>query len=227
LARAAGIDSDRAYSFGLLHDIGRLGLLVAYPDAYEEVLKAADRDPISLLDLEKKRFGVDHCEAGRQLVEQWKLPSEFCVIAGRHHDAPSGGGFDPLMIAHLGCQFADTLEYAVLTPLKTRPFEELRSMLPARARDQFPADPLMLQSIVEAAIAGNAPAEQVPEMETKPAAVAHAVRKEPVETRPGESIPPFLSSQHAGEPGWDIRTVLVYAVVFVLSFIGAAYFLGR
>src|SRR5690349_8186961 len=33
LARAAGINPDRAYSLGLLHDIGRLGLLVAFPDA--------------------------------------------------------------------------------------------------------------------------------------------------------------------------------------------------
>lgn len=74
LARGTGMDPDRAYSLGLLHDIGRLGLLVAYPDAYDGVLKAADRDSVSLLDLEKKRFGMDHCETGRRLVEQWKLP---------------------------------------------------------------------------------------------------------------------------------------------------------
>src|SRR5579872_3611049 len=94
LARAAGTDPDRAYTFGLLHDIGRLGLLVAYPDDYESLFRAADRDAVSLLDLEKKRFGMDHCEAGRQLVDQWKLPHDFCVIAGRHHDPPSGPSLD-------------------------------------------------------------------------------------------------------------------------------------
>ena len=53
LARAASMPGDRAYSFGLLHDIGRLGLLVGYPDAYNQALKAADRDAVSLLDQEK------------------------------------------------------------------------------------------------------------------------------------------------------------------------------
>jgi len=152
LAQAAGLPRDRAYSFGLLHDIGRLGLLVAYPHDYDRLLDTADRDAVSLLDLEKKRFGMDHCEAGRRLVEDWGLPPEFRVIAGRHHDPPSGAPFDPLTLAHLACQMADTLGYFVAAPLKAAGFEELLARLPAATREQFPDDPGVLQQTVERAL---------------------------------------------------------------------------
>lgn len=55
LATAAGaIQPEQAYSLGLLHDIGRLGLLVAWPDDYDLMLRKADRNVISLLELEKQ-----------------------------------------------------------------------------------------------------------------------------------------------------------------------------
>jgi HD-like signal output (HDOD) protein len=66
-------------TLGLLHDIGRLGLLVAYPDASSRILRPADRDAVFRLDKEKYLFGPDHCEAGRLLLAQWKLPQDFCL----------------------------------------------------------------------------------------------------------------------------------------------------
>jgi putative nucleotidyltransferase with HDIG domain len=101
LARGAGLPPDRTYTLGLLHDIGRLGLLVGFPDEYNQLLAQADRDSISLLDLEKRRFGMDHCDIGRILTEQWGLPEEFRVVTGRHHDPPQGGPFDMLRIVSL------------------------------------------------------------------------------------------------------------------------------
>ena len=67
LAQAASVPRDQAYTAGLLHDIGRLGLLVVYPTEYAELLRSADEngqkdDSTYLLDLERQRFGVDHCE---------------------------------------------------------------------------------------------------------------------------------------------------------------------
>ena len=137
MGRAAGLPQDRAYSFGLLHDIGRLGLLVAYPNEYDKLLRVADRDAVSLLDLEKRRFGMDHCEIGRRLVEEWKLPPDFCVIAGRHHDSPSGAPLDALSMVHFACQLADTLGYAVVAPLKEVTYEEIREQLPPAVRNDF------------------------------------------------------------------------------------------
>jgi putative nucleotidyltransferase with HDIG domain len=105
LARACRMSPESAYSFGLLHDIGRLGLLVAYPAEYSRILQAADRDKVSLLDQEKLLFGLDHCEAGRHLLENCKLPEEFCQIVGRHHDPPDGSPIDSLLIGYLAARW--------------------------------------------------------------------------------------------------------------------------
>lgn len=151
LAQASGHDPDRAYSLGLLHDIGRLGLLVGFPDDYQKLLTEAGRDAISLLDLEQRRFGMDHCEAGRVLMAEWGLPQAMQVATGRHHDPPQGGPFDMLHVVYLACRMADMLGYFVVAPLKPVAFEELIEMLPENSRERFPGEDALRQ-VVEALI---------------------------------------------------------------------------
>jgi HD-like signal output (HDOD) protein len=67
LARSCSVFEDRAYTAGLMHDLGRLGLLLAYPAEYAEMLRDADRNALDVLDCERESLGVDHCEAGRAL----------------------------------------------------------------------------------------------------------------------------------------------------------------
>ena len=71
LARSCGKFEERAYTAGLLHDVGRLGLLLAHPAEYAELLRNATRNALELLDCEKQMLGMDHCEAGRLLAAQW------------------------------------------------------------------------------------------------------------------------------------------------------------
>jgi HD-like signal output (HDOD) protein len=173
LARASRLPPDSAYSFGLLHDIGRLGLLVAYPTEYKGVLKVADRDKVSLLDQEKLLFGMDHCEAGRLLLENCKLPEEFCQIVGRHHDPPDGRPIDPLLIAYLACQMSDTLGYSVVAPLKATPLRELLNLLPAAARAHFPTDPETLKRIIAKGMGNDDPLGGPPLVQTEMDPPAH------------------------------------------------------
>jgi HD-like signal output (HDOD) protein len=180
LAQAANMPPDRAYSLGLLHDIGRLGLLVAYSQEYDRILTIADRDAVSLLDQEQKLFGIDHCEAGRILFEQWKLPDEFRLIVGRHHDPPDGGTVDSLLVAHWACQMADTLGYAVATPLNPRSFDDLLLMLPPPVRDRLHASQAGLVEVVERALGDDRPnenAEPYVEREATPAPAPRTKRR--------------------------------------------------
>jgi hypothetical protein len=224
LAQAAALPRDRAYSYGLLHDIGRLGLLVAYPEEYAAVLRAADRDAISLLDAEKRRFGVDHCEAGRALVEQWKLPPEFQVIAGRHHDPPSGAPFDSLTVAHLACRLADTLGYAVVPPLTEVPYEEIRSQLPAAARQHFPEEPGILQEMLANTITQDVlTSEQAPD---RPSTILRTSSSEPLPGRvPPASSPaaavPLFASPEIPPLAWDPSVLLLVAMVLLALIAGA------
>ncbi len=157
LAHACLVHLDLAYTAGLLHDIGRLGLLVARPEEYSDFLraaavKAATPDPFDLLDYEKKTFGLDHCEAGNVLSGEWKLPQEFAVVTGRHHDRPQGSETDLLRLVHLGCQLADTLGFHVVNTGRFTDFGDIRAALPEAARHRLLSDPDALRELVEGRI---------------------------------------------------------------------------
>jgi putative nucleotidyltransferase with HDIG domain len=214
LARACHVPPESAYSFGLLHDIGRLGLLVAYPAEYSRILKVADRDRLSLLDQEKLLFGMDHCEAGTQLLQNCKLPEEFCQIVGRHHDPPgfafgkeAGGPVDPLLIGYLACQMADTLGYSVVTPLKPASLEELLALLPAWARAHFPCDQETLERIVAKGLG-----EDNPLGDTPPTGIETPQTEMEAAAAFSSTVPDFgPSPQQALGPGLVAATIFTFA----------------
>ena len=223
LAQAAALPPDRAYTYGLLHDIGRLGLLVAYPAEYAAVLCAADRDAISLLDAEKRRFSMDHCEVGRSLVEQWKLPPEFCVVAGRHHDPPSGAPLDALTVTHQACRLADTLGYAVVPPLTEVPYEEILSQLPPAARNHFPEHPGILQDMLAAMINQDVlTAEPAPDL---PPSIRRVVSSVPLSPRADSPVSPPAGPTFAAPEVrplvWDPSVLLLVAMVLLALIAGA------
>jgi len=152
LARCCGMEGGVAYTAGLLHDIGRLGLLAACPEQYAAMLRASALERVDLLDYERERFGADHAETGRALIAEWNLPAEFAVVAGRHHDSPEGTDFDLLALSQVACRLADTLGFEVVRPARPAVFEELRAMLPPAARDRLSADLDQLRSDIAGCI---------------------------------------------------------------------------
>jgi len=130
LARSCNRFEDRAYTAGLLHDVGRLGLLLAYPKEYAEMLRSSGRNSLELLDYEKQTLGMDHCEAGRALAEYWCLPPDFQIIAARHHDPQANAEVDLLTLVHLGCRLADSLGFWVVEPLQPSTPNEIQAALP-------------------------------------------------------------------------------------------------
>jgi HD-like signal output (HDOD) protein len=130
LARSCRQFEERAYTAGLLHDVGRLGLLLAYPVEYAALLRNAGRNVLELLDCERQALGMDHCEAGRLLAAQWNLPQDFQIVAARHHDRQDNSTLDLLTLVHLGCRLADSLGFWVVEPIQPRSPEEIQESLP-------------------------------------------------------------------------------------------------
>jgi len=149
LARACQAFTDVAYTAGIIHDIGRLGLLVAYPREYESIIRDAADRCLDLLDFESEQFGVHHAEAGRILAERWGLPEEFRIVAGRHHDPCEGEELDLLRIVHVACRLADVLGYYVTRPLVARNIDEILAELPAGGKERLHADPDELRARIE------------------------------------------------------------------------------
>jgi HD-like signal output (HDOD) protein len=141
LAMAGWIDKDSAYTAGLMHDVGRLALAVLLPKEYAALLESHKGSARSILEPERELFGFDHCEAGRHLVADWKLPPAFTVIVSDHHPQ---GGREPVWgmsaMINLSCKIADAIGFAVFPGCETSEYAELLEELPARERKVFRPD---------------------------------------------------------------------------------------
>ncbi len=216
LARGGGLQPDGAYTQGLLHDIGRLGLLVGYPDEYNELLAQADRDSVSLLDLEQRRFGMDHCEVGRILTGQWGLPEEFCVVTGRHHDPPQGGPFDMLRIVHLSCRLADSLGFCAVAPLKPIAFEEFQALLPPSVRERVPATADDFLRFVESSMGeSQAEVDQAAADSDPDFGRGSATRNPRPEAEGAAAAAEGLTAPAMTQIAWDFTIVLITVAIFV------------
>lgn len=141
IADACGEFTGVAFTAGIMHDIGRLGLLVAYPGKYERVIRDAAERCLDVLDFEEEEFGAHHAEVGRILAERWGLPLEMALIAGRHHDPCEGTELDLLRIVHVACALADTLGYDVVKPLIPSSPSDVLAQLPPGARERVGRSP--------------------------------------------------------------------------------------
>jgi putative nucleotidyltransferase with HDIG domain len=72
-------------SAGVLHDIGRLILASTEPEAYVSALRAAQAERVSVIDAERRVFGVTHAEVGAYLLGLWGLPAAIVEAVAWHH----------------------------------------------------------------------------------------------------------------------------------------------
>jgi len=84
LGKPLGMEAERAYLIGLLHDVGKLPLLAMLRKA---VTKESEVTPA----LVGRMFKQYHEEAGAALARAWRLPEEIIEVAGKHHDYASHG----------------------------------------------------------------------------------------------------------------------------------------
>ncbi len=140
LAAACYLPRDPSYTAGLLHDVGRLALLTAFPSDYVNALEMAERYHLDVNECERGVFGLDHGEAGQWLVEAWGFPEEFLEITGRHHIEPDGHKLNQVMLVYLGCQMANAAGFAVCAwqPLPSLP--TLAARLPPQAWQRFTSE---------------------------------------------------------------------------------------
>jgi putative nucleotidyltransferase with HDIG domain len=125
-----GVDRDAGYTAGLLHNLGALGLMSAYPDEYSRMLEVSNDFGFDLLNTERDLFEIDHCAAGAYLAQDWDFPDELAASIAGHHDEPLPGqtGLDALV--QISWRLADSLGFAAFSPVKEWTYEELVAYLP-------------------------------------------------------------------------------------------------
>lgn len=104
-----GVDRSRAYTAGLLQNIGRL-VLESHLRREAAEIERVEATGVSRLEAERAVLGVDHAEVGARLCEHWGFPAVLCDTV-RHHHEPERAELDPALCyaVHLGEQVSQSL----------------------------------------------------------------------------------------------------------------------
>lgn len=129
-ARILRLDSDFAYTVGLLHNLGVLGLMSEYFDEYSRMLDVYKDFGFDLLQTERDLFDIDHCAAGAYLARDWNFPSSLADAIAAHHDEPVANERSIDNIVKVSWRLTDTLGYCAISPAREWPFEDLIAYLP-------------------------------------------------------------------------------------------------
>ncbi len=76
---------ETAYLSGLVHDLGKLVLLLCMPAECQELAAGVAGDGGSLVDAEYQAWGASHAEVGAWLCRDWNLPADVGEAVRTHH----------------------------------------------------------------------------------------------------------------------------------------------
>lgn len=118
------------YTAGLVHDLGRLGLLLTVGQTYEQWVTEGVPDIEESNQMERARFGMNHCEAGALVGHQWRFPVSLRTCMVGHHGPQSGPPGDSVSLVQVACRMAASIGYPEV-------FQEPEAFpeLPDKARD--------------------------------------------------------------------------------------------
>lgn len=146
-----GLTSGQFFAAGLLHDIGKLAMLLAFNKRYDTAQWLIGITTKEQLADEKALFSTTHDLVGSRLLQHWQFPDNLIIAMRHHHPSGSAGQLQeyPLVI-----QLADFLAHMHI--LSEKPNEHalkaaLDSTLPGffeQWRDlQLPWEDITLESL--------------------------------------------------------------------------------
>jgi len=86
IAQKKGLkDPEEVSVAGLLHDIGKVILMLEFQKEYEAAMNEAQTKNISIYEAEKSQFNVTHANVGSWLAEKWRFPRNLIEVMEFHH----------------------------------------------------------------------------------------------------------------------------------------------
>jgi HD-like signal output (HDOD) protein len=76
---------DATFTAGLLHDLGVLVFMHAFPSEYQEITNTIEAEGGIAVDVERQKWGIEHGEVGALFAHRWRLPSPLCDVIHHHH----------------------------------------------------------------------------------------------------------------------------------------------
>ncbi len=80
------LHSERLFTAGLLHDVGRLLMLMKMPEEIGKIESQRLQSKEPICDIEHRVIGFDHAQVGQALLAHWNMPDNLCNSVLYHHD---------------------------------------------------------------------------------------------------------------------------------------------
>ena len=69
----------------LLHDIGKVVMILRFKEEYERVVKDAESNDLLIMDAEREVFGITHADSGAWIARKWNFPLSLVDVIEYHH----------------------------------------------------------------------------------------------------------------------------------------------
>lgn len=93
IAKKVGVNTDLAFTIGMMHAIGQLIMHAGMPEEAQELDKEVGTYHAGRLEAEKVAFGFDFSEVGAELAMRWKFPD---IFPDTIRDFPNPAGETPV-----------------------------------------------------------------------------------------------------------------------------------
>ena len=80
------LEPSTAYTAGMLHDIGRIALLLLFPHQYVVSMDHTLTGGLDRLEAERELCDADHCQIGHSLSAAWNFPPALVDVIAHHHE---------------------------------------------------------------------------------------------------------------------------------------------
>lgn len=113
IAERIDISPSEMFIAGLIHDIGKLAMLITFPNLYSHMLKLAEENWQDNIEKEQELFFIVHDEVGKCILNKWLFPEKLIQAVGCHHH-PENAENMRLMASTI--QIADIIAHITSNP---------------------------------------------------------------------------------------------------------------
>ena len=104
--------ADELFLAGLLHDMGKIVLLMQLPNDYKKVLELVAKGQ-QYYQAENEVFGYNHSLMGALVAKKWNFSDDSCQILLHHHDPLELPTEDPIYLKTAIIQLANAISHGL------------------------------------------------------------------------------------------------------------------
>ncbi len=85
IAEDLGHPASELFIGGLLHDIGKLAMLMTFGNEYNDLIAPHSPKPSCTTQIENEHFGIGHDQVALKILKKWLFPAQLSQAIGYHH----------------------------------------------------------------------------------------------------------------------------------------------